>query len=485
MRKTVFAVLAVFVTLAMLAPPALAQAPAPKVTISGFVDNVSSWSKNMSITDANYDITRDDSWYARTRLRPDLTAEVGSTKFVLGLEMDYSWGGPQGEPYPSATAGADLNTDMAGIIELKWGYTEFNIPFIEGSRIRLGAQPFDTTYKTAVLAHGDFAGFHFTWGATPGVRLNATFAQIEESVTGAEFGFDTGSDQAWIFSVDISPFRGLDLRPIVSGAFFNGPTSESARQGRGGVDTGAFVVGDEEQRYTIGVDARWKAGPYYLDPTILFQFGERDFGAIRNQKRQAVLLDVRGGWQGGPLLVEGALIYTTGNKADDDIAGDADEDLKFYEPIDTDTSYYGGWANVFALGIDYFNILYGTADTAGLNPGVAIGYDKYGLFRVGARGSYAMTPAFAVNAAATQSWTAEKVDTGSTLGVDSGLTPGGGAEKRNLGFEVDLGFTWRFAPNVALDVIGAYLYAGKALANTAAPDPDDVQTIAGRVRYTF
>ncbi len=481
MRKFLAVLTALIATLALVAADASAQAPAPKVTINGLVDMISSWSDNMSHDDSDYSLDDDDQWYARTRLRPDLTAELGTTKFVLGLEIDYAWGDTPGTARFGTSAGADLNTDVAGIIELKWGYLEFDVPALPGARLRLGAQPFAVTRKPAVLATGDFAGAHFTWGATPGIRVNITYAQIEEEITGPETGFTFGEDWAAFFSVDISPFKGLDIRPLYSYARFAGRTSSAARQGRGGVNpVASFAQTDDESRHTLGVDARWKVGPFSIDPTILLQFGERDI-AGNEQDRSAWLVDLRGGWQAGPLLLEAAFIYTSGNKAGDDVTGG--DDIDFFEPISTDTSFYAGWANIFALGIDYFNILYARA--SGLNPGNAIGYDKYGLMRFGARATYALTPAFSVNGAVTASWTAEKVDTSSALATTSGLTPGDGSgDDRYLGTEADLGLTWRFAPGVAFDLVGAYLFAGDAL-GFANNDPEDVKTIAARVRYTF
>src|SRR5256886_13738142 len=90
MRK--FLVIAVFavVTVAMLAPPVLAQAPAPKVTITGLFDQVTSFGKNYS--DGNASRDSDHEWYARTRFRPDFTFEVGRTKAVLGIEIDLTYG---------------------------------------------------------------------------------------------------------------------------------------------------------------------------------------------------------------------------------------------------------------------------------------------------------------------------------------------------------------------------------------------------------
>src|SRR5262245_62350520 len=70
--------------------PALAQVPAPKVTITGLFDQVTSAGKNFY--DGNYSRDGDREWYARTRFRPDFEFAVGRTKAVLGIEMDLMWG---------------------------------------------------------------------------------------------------------------------------------------------------------------------------------------------------------------------------------------------------------------------------------------------------------------------------------------------------------------------------------------------------------
>ena len=516
--------LAVVIALVAMVGPASAQ---PKVTITGFVDNLTTWDRNMSVVDINPARTGDAEWYSRTRVRPDITAEVGTTKFVLGLEIDSVWGqtgandgsanaNPGGGPQRSgALSGWDLNTDVSGVIEVKWAYTEFNVPLIPvPTRLRVGAQPWEATYKLATLANGDFAGAHLTMQALPILKWNFTYAQIEESSTGIRDGFPRGDDFAIVTSVEISPFKGLDIRPIFSYANYEGVTSGSSRQGRGGVGTGANIypgpspVGGatQEHRFTVGFDARWRFGPFSLDPTFFYQFGGRDqvclaanaafcvVGGRDHLDISAFLVDIRGGWQAGPLLLEGAVIYTSGNKANERIDRNQD-DVNFYQPISTDTSFFGGWAEIWALGIDYFNII--RSGATGVNPGVAIGYDKYGLIRVGARASYALTPAFTIRAAANANWTAEEVDTSSVLAAGTGLTPGDGSgDSRYLGTEINLGFQWRFAPNVAFDVVGAYMFAGNALSThqTISPvtgaavngrNPQDIQAVTARVRYSW
>jgi hypothetical protein len=520
MRRTLVA-LAVLAIIGISAAPAFATStvttapatPAPKVTINGLVDNVTSWTRNMSIVDLNVSRVGDKEWYARTRVRPDITAEVGTTKFVLGLELDAVWGQTgtadnAGVQRSGATAGWDLNTDTTSMIEVKWAYTEFDMPWIPGARVRLGAQPFAETYKLAVLANGDYAGLHWEWRANPAIKLNFTFAQIEEESTGPRDGFVRGEDYAFIMSAEFSPIKGLDIRPIYAYLSTDGVTNGAARQGRGGIANASVVgargfnLGDHEGRHTIGVDMRWKVGPFNLDPTVFYQFGSRDTSVLNaagnrtlreNQDRSAWFIDVRGGWQAGPLLVEAAAIYTTGNSAKQTIANGR-RTLRYFEPIDTDTSFYGGWAEVWALGIDYFNII--NSGAAGLNPGVAIGYDKYGLARLGARASYAITPAFSVRGAANINWAAEKVDTNGTIAPTTGITQADNhGDHRYLGTEFNLGFTYRFLPNIAFDMVGSYMFAGPALASGLSTpvvgntrpnnSPQDVQAVTARVRYTF
>src|SRR5262249_43079778 len=50
MRRVVLGLLSVLVAVAILAPPALAQSPTPKVTISGVIDEVVNINKNMNVT---------------------------------------------------------------------------------------------------------------------------------------------------------------------------------------------------------------------------------------------------------------------------------------------------------------------------------------------------------------------------------------------------------------------------------------------------
>jgi len=550
MRRSGILLLAVATVLAMVGPVS-AQ---PKVTITGFIDQVSSWTNNMSASDLNLARKNDSEWYSRTRVRPDITAEVGTTKFVLGLEIDSVWGQTGNQDTNvclnaacpaavgtgirfGANAGFDLNTDVPGIIEIKWAYTEFDLPIIPiPTRVRLGAQPFEVMYKGGALATGDFAGAHVTnqWG--PNVKSNFTFVQIEESSTGPSDSFIRGDDFAIFASVEITPFKGLDLRPIFSYANFVGATSASSRQNRGGLGSGAAAFptcpgtagpgtgaclgpvssSAIEDRFTVGLDARWRIGPFYVDPTVFYQFGSRDQispissltsgpAVMTTLKRDAWLVDIRGGWQVGPFLLEAAGVYTTGNSAGDRIDLNRSR-LKYYEPISTDNTFYAAWTEIQSSGIDYSNRI--RANAGSLNPGVALGYDKYGIIVAGLRASYALTPAFTLRTMVNARWTAEEVDTASTVAAGTGLTPRCGAlavdkgtcvdrgTARFYGTELNLGFQWKLVPNVAFDFVGTYFFAGNVLSSPAIAnantgivsngrDPKDAQVVSARVRYSF
>ena len=69
-------------------------------------------------------------------------------------------------------------------------------------------------------------------------------------------------------------------------------------------------------------------------------------------------------------------------------------------------------------------------------------------------------------------------------------------DNRYIGTEVDLGTTWRFAPNTAFDLVGAYLFAGHALDTRVCPSGSATGnchkeeahggwTVAARVRMSF
>jgi hypothetical protein len=568
-RFTVTAVLA-FAIFVMLAPPGFAQAPAPKVTISGLFDQVTSMGRNTY--DGNLTRNSDSEWYGRTRFRPDFEFAVGRVRAVLGLEIDLAYGqmGPNDGGFPGnvsgssggvgATAGSpvpgckvndngcyDINGDVGGMIEIKWIYTEFPLtgkdsllPFIPVETMaRAGGQPFDTLgqYKLAQFANGDFAGVSAITTFTPNIKTNIAYIIAEDQLAGANRGNPSlktgrGEDYSVLFSVDITPTKGLDIKPMFDWWHADGQTSGTVRRnlantgtvggtlnavGARGNPTNPAAAGSpayHEDRYTIGVDARWRVGGFGLDPTFYYQWGDVDSqafvrsagAAATGSKKQtadmsAFLLDVIASYQLGPLLLEARGMYSTGNKARDNLA----TKIRYFQPLDTDGNYWaGGWTQFWASGVDYFN--QGWATT-----GNYIGYDRYGRGGAALRATYNLTPALSLYGVVHALLTAQSVDTntGSQLASASGTgTPARTTINQNswvsgdsnyVGTEVNLGMTWRFSANTAFDLVGAYLFAGDALdatectngAATCAPSlarkksAQDAYTLAARVRLAF
>jgi hypothetical protein len=610
--------LAVLALVGFLAPPAAfaqapAAAPAPTFAITGFIDNVTTFASNISGYDSNIN-RRDTQWYGRTRGRFDIIGQVGPAKAVFGFEIDAYWGnvgfldsvmGPNcvannsfanqcGPKLSGAESSFDINTDTQGSIQVKWLYTEFPMPLVPFATIvRLGAQPFATaaSYKLAAYANGDFAGVNLYTTFSPTFKLQLTYAQLDSDITGkgnapflpftsATGGLQSNSPDrcvsaatgalvpcqrqnsadnfAFIVSPEITPFKGLDIKPMYSFVSITGLTGGNAqsdgavRQFRGGIATlstlgvqspfaphvagiggaDAGGTGVHEYRHTVGVDARYRMGPWQFDPSVYYQWGTQGkwlipglnagadaFGAgdcviagsapqggcLKTAHMSAWLVDVRGGFQLGPLLLQSMVAWTSGQSA----KISPYRAINYFQPLDTDTSYMSDWGTqILSLGVDYYQIL----STGPSNLGSAIGYDKYGRIVFGAKASYAVTPALTVGAGVTPNWTDKKVDTNSiVIGGGGGLQPSFVCRKtlascrpegvsNYLGTEANVSLTYRFAPGLAFDWAAGYLFSGNALAhrfvgvpyNTGAGVPvardigtDNVFITTARVRFSF
>jgi len=340
----------------------------------------------------------------------------------------------------------------------------------------------------------------------------------------------------------MSPFKGLDVKPVYSYIFASGQTSSNTRQGRGGLAIASSIsgvtggqanspfnpisanggnargdgTGAHENRHTIGLDTRFTAGPFSLQPTVLYQFGHREayiqnaaYGALGSKVEadiSAWLIDVRAGFNVGPLSLGWLVAWTSGDPA----KNNPYKKIGYFQPLDTDTGYLADWGTqIMSLGIDYYQGSLSMGQ-AGLSEGVAIGYDKYGRIVAGAKAAYALTPALTVGTGVTAHWTDKKVDTNGFLVANGGIQPQFFSRKNPtqsirpegdqdyLGTEVNLALTYRFAPGLALDVAGGWLftgpafghrYAGTTYATTGPQQMDqgvkDVILGTARVRYQF
>lgn len=524
MRQMFYVVACVVAIVAMLASasPAFAQAPTPKVTITGIVDNLYNYNRNASMTHSDFDITRSqDEAYGRTRGRWDFIGEVGKAKAVLGLEIDLIYGQTGAADSCSApfqttgcradgtSGGFDADNDVRNTIELKWMYVEAPLtgpgslaPFIPvPGMIRLGGQPYTITYKGAILAGSDFGGTHVDLTFAPNLKASLTFVQFEEQLTGLApaptnaAGPFRAEDVGYIAAVELTPFKGLDIKPIYAYQELAGITSALIRRGTGGIAASAasFPNSAQEFRHTIGADARWTLGPWRLAPTAFYQFGDRQNtvgGSRHTQALNAWIVDIEGGWRFGPLNLEARGMATSGNDASDNLAT---ETFKVYQPFQTANAYWIGWGEAVGIGnIDYLTSLFGFSNALSLPAQPS--YDRYGRAMFAVRATYSLTPALNVYGIVTPMWTVKKVDTDGTAAAATGITPFGGdaasGDERYLGTGLTAGLTYRFAPGLTFDAVYGYLVAGSALniARTtggASEDAKDVQTATARVRFAF
>jgi hypothetical protein len=530
MRRISVLTLAALALLGLVAPDAWAQAPTPTFKINGLIDQVTTYTRNMSSYDLNLGNT-DTQWYGRTRGRLDFIGEVGKAKGVIGIEFDAYYGQTGsatsnvqgGFTGSGATGSFGLNTDVRANIEMKWLYTEFEVPMMPvPTLMRLGAQPFGgaSSYKLATYANGDYAGAMVSSKVAQNVNVILTYAQLEEGLTyfsgctvggscpsnstGIPFNQQRGDDYAGIIAVELTPIKGLDIKPMYSFMFADGTTQGSSRVPRGGVNTttnfsgpgGIATPGIHEYRNTVGVDARWRWGAFSLDPTVLYQFGSRDmvgtagFPGVTPGKKvtsiiDAWLFDVRAGFQVGPVLIQGLYMFTTGNKG----KSTTFDKTYYFQPLDTDTSYLADWGTqITSLGVDYYQIL---GVIGGSNGGTSIGWDKYGRQQLGVKATYAWTPALSMGGGVSFHMTHREVDTDGTVVAGSGLRPnfakdGGQGDSMYVGTELHGSLTWRFAPGLALDTGLGYLIAGDALdAFAAGGNAKDIFLATTRVRFTF
>ena len=210
---------------------------------------------------------------------------------------------------------------------------------------------------------------------TPNLKGHLTYVAVEENLTGSRrnLGFGRGDDWAVIASVEVTPIKGLDIRPIYSFFSATGSTPSQPRPQRGrrhrrhpelharAPSAASAASACYEERHTIGVDARWRFGPFSLDPTFFYQFGTRDtdnpFGPAdqlqrargRHQRlllRRDRRLADRAPAPRGPRHV---------HQRQPARRTSCSQDVNYYQPLNTDTGFYGaGWGEIFSLGIDYF-----------------------------------------------------------------------------------------------------------------------------------
>ncbi len=390
-----------------------------------------------------------------------------------------------------------------------------------GATIRMSITP---TFK-ASLTYAQFEEAA-TGHQTGGVGAGSTFSR-----------FGRGDDWGLILKADWQARKELTVSPIYAHQEIVGTTSSLIRRATGGYAVGGanfapdqtfgaapFTSGsvtpclpilpgsasrglgcktDQEWRNWIGFDATYRTGPWYVRPDFFYQWGGRQrqpsasttfatFGATPNfipldpgavapaARREtadisAWILDIETGYRWGPLLLQLRGLYTSGDKASDNL----NKSIHYYQTMQTGNSYYAGWSEIWSPNVDYLTPFYSFSNS--LSQTGNIGYDRYGRAQFTAKATYDWTPQLSLYFMVTPMWTATAVPTDKGFLTSSGVicldanataASRGVAHicdrrdegnARHLGTDLDLGFTWRFAPGLAFDWVSGVLVAGPAL----------------------
>jgi hypothetical protein len=388
---------------------------------------------------------------------------------------------------------------------MKWLYVEVPftgpgslLPFIPAaSLLRGGAQPArGHDYKNGILLSGDLPAvtIESTWA--PNLRSTVTYVQAREQLDEVTAPGALES-YALVGSVELDVYKGFTVKPTFAYASFTGGSGQSSL---GNPNTSGLVFNDVNAkmwRSTLGGDIRWTAGPLSIQPTVFFQWGEQectaavseDCTSTRDVKIRTGIIDTIVGYRMGPLNIEFRGMYTPGNKANEVVTNG--DDINYYRGINPAFGYMAGWTDIQTSGVEYNTAL--LAGSPGVSMRTSPSYDKYGRIFLAGAADYALTPALTLTGLLNMSWTAEKVDTNGVLdanGITSDTTSRG--DSRYLGTEVNAKMTYRFAPNVAFDLIGAYMFTGAAMDHAREENnghdrekADDVYKLTARVRFTF
>jgi hypothetical protein len=305
---------------------AIGQVLDPKVTLSGFIDTVTTSATN--VFDTNFARDDDSAWTTRNRARFRLTADVVPLQIqaVLELEIDFIWGqvgtaldAPSGFGLGGEFA---LNSDLTGVTEIKNIYVEFPVPtpaWIPFTIARFGGQPFRTTLKRSVLATGDYGGVSLeseicgVWVVSilcDDARLAFTYAQIEESLTGGRNRpptVDRGDDFFTFLSLTYpipvdrravrfiprlfwgyldaegATARAARCRIACAGLPLNGsdPPGTQLPAGTPASTSGNYRPGSNESRHYLGLDQDielelGRTGKIHINPTVIYMRSRAD-----------------------------------------------------------------------------------------------------------------------------------------------------------------------------------------------------------------
>jgi hypothetical protein len=467
----------------LVATPAFAD---QRLTVTGFIDNHIRYMHNISGNDRDLTIDNDEPFNGRTRGRFFFNVALNETsKAVLGIELDQTWG----QRADNAFAAFDSGTDNVQTFELKWLYTDLKIPDLP-VRFEVGGLSVQATrLKDLSILHQDVAAVTMRVDAHPQVKLYVWYTQLGENFDDLEGALGQrryGEDYATGITVQTTPIKGLDIDIPFAWQYIgiDDPVTKATSTLR--IPSAAMA---NESRFWIGVDARWRYGNFTFSPTFIYNGGTREFNNGQDSDLSSFLLDVRGAYVVGPFTVTAKFVYTPGNEASDniDVPG---TDINFYQSIAVDTVYRSAdWFEIFGFNIDSTSdALFNLNDPRSIRSNLS--FDQFGLIFGAVRGDYKVLPQLTFTAALGFFAAAEKVGRPTrSLGLSSPATYNYTGRDQYLATEIDAWITYNVIKGTDFDIWFAYAFVGDAL-NLQAPggpvqQAEDVVGIGARLISRF
>ncbi|RJQ63423.1 MAG: hypothetical protein C4530_03495 [Desulfobacteraceae bacterium] len=379
------------------------------------------------VTEAQ-DVTKVDS---RTRLY--YTAKfTDDLQFVNKFEFDWQWGtGPQGD------IGAD-----GQVFEIKNSYADFNV-LNKALNFKIGMQGY--RWGRGFMFDDDFSGAVVTY---KGAGFDVPFVWVKDYEGGA--GLDANDSDVDYYTLNPSfTFGGFKINP-----FFTYVMSEDGAAAAAAGASPNKVLADvyeDINLWYLGANVDFKVSGFNVWGTAIYNGGDADIsGTTTSSDYSGYLFGLGASGAMGPFGIHGEFWYSSG---DDDAA---DEDQEAFIPP-RGASYY--WAEIMGFGI--FD------DRVSANsPGDQITNIWAG--NIGA--DYKLLPSLKTTL---DLWYAERVE------------PTSASPDEDLGFEVDLKATYQVMPNLNLDLVGAYLFAGDGTALGGATNDEDPYELGARLSLSF
>ncbi len=372
------------------------------------------------------DFTGDDSedmdiQMVDTQTRIFYTAKFSDDfKFINKFEMDAIWGGNAAK-----SDYGDIGADGVNV-EIKNSYADFTI---DSFNYKLGVQ--NMKINRGFLFSDDFAGAVITYNVNKDIEIPFFWIKAREGYS-SNVGNNTHRNSYDVDIYGIYPkvkLGSVTLRPTLAwatskDASWFGDTSNSGWRNQGAADFDKFNT------YYLGADVDVKVGPASVWFTGLYDFGTiESLAGGEDYDAKGYLLALGAKADVNDVNLHGQTFYAAG---DDDTA---DRDIEAYlTPIGKGMTYK--WAEIMGRGPIFDN------DWSNGSPGD----EPTNILAVNMGVTVKPVKKLAVTA---DLWWAQ-------LAEDN---PNG---DKDLGTEINLLANYKILDNLSLDVLAAYLFAGKA-----------------------